>query len=138
MTDPIRILIVDDNASVRVMLSRMLSRRAGFQVVGEVESGEQACEAAMDVEPDVVLMDVFMAGMGGVEAARTIGEKRPNVCIIGVSATEDGPIHDAMREAGAVDFVPKTASVDQLVMAIQAAVTARRRSLAPKQAEPTA
>ncbi|HEV7280554.1 MAG TPA: response regulator transcription factor [Pirellulaceae bacterium] len=134
MADPIRILIVDDNASVRVMLSRMLSRRSGFQVVSEAESGEQACEAAMDAEPDVVLMDVFMAGMSGVEAARTISEKLPNVCIIGVSATEDGPIHEAMREAGAVDFVPKTASVDQLVMAIQAAATVRRRSLAQSQA----
>ena len=120
----IRVLIVDDNAAVRVMLSRTLSRQAGLDVMGTVQSGEEACAAAAADPPDVVLMDVRMAGMGGIEAARWLKENVPSARVVGMSADEEGPTAKAMREAGAVEFVPKTASVDQLVHALKARMTA--------------
>lgn len=132
MPAPIRVLIVDDNASVRLMLSRTLSRRSDLEIVGEAESGELACETAAATGPDVVLMDVMMAGIGGVEAAKRLAAAAPDAAVIGVSAVEEGPALDEMRAAGAVDFVPKTASVDQLVMAIQAAAAVQRHSAAQK------
>lgn len=119
----IRVLIVDDNAAVRVMLSRMLSRHADLDVMGSVQSGEEACAAAAADPPDVVLMDVRMAGMGGIEAARWLKEHVPSARVVGMSADEDGPTARAMRQAGAVEFVPKTASVEQLIHALRVTAT---------------
>ncbi|HEV7281169.1 MAG TPA: response regulator transcription factor [Pirellulaceae bacterium] len=120
----LRVLIVDDNAEVRVMLSRMLSRYSDLDVMGTVQSGEEACTAAAADPPDVVLMDVRMAGMGGIEAARWLKVNVPSARIVGMSADDEGPTASAMREAGAVEFVPKTASVDQLIHALKATAPA--------------
>jgi two-component system invasion response regulator UvrY len=126
----VRVLIVDDNAELRVMLSRILSRQPGLDVVGTVESGEEACTAAAADPPDVVLMDVRMAGMGGVEAARWLKDHVPTVRVVGMSASNESPTVGAMREAGAIEFVPKTASVEQLVQVLQSAAPAGGASAA--------
>ena len=118
----IRVLIVDDNDAVRDVLARALRRVPGLEVAGVAESGEQACEATQSLKPDVVVMDIRMQGIGGIEAARRIATTSPDTCIIGVSASDGGPDVEAMRIAGVVDFVPKSSCVDRLVRSIQGAV----------------
>ncbi|HEV7280654.1 MAG TPA: response regulator transcription factor [Pirellulaceae bacterium] len=132
MTDQrIKVLIADDNDHVRTILSRVMSRQSDLRVLGAVESGEKACEAAACAKPDVLLMDVRMDGMGGVEAAEWVTSHVPGVSVIGMSALESDAAVEAMRDAGAVDFVPKLASMDHLVQSIRAATAMARLLPAP-------
>ncbi|MFI0446915.1 response regulator [Actinomadura sp. 6N118] len=124
---PISVLIADDHELVRAALRTMLGRRADIQVVGEVSDGQQAVAAASALRPDVILMDVRMPGMTGVEATRRIlGDwphpgPRPRVLVL-TTFDLDEYVHAALR-AGASGFILKNNSPDQLIEAIRVIAT---------------
>lgn len=124
---PISVLIADDHELVRAALRTMLGRRADIRVVGEVSDGQQAVAAASALRPDVILMDVRMPGMTGVEATRRIladwphPGPRPRVLVL-TTFDLDEYVHAALR-AGASGFILKNNSPDQLIEAIRVIAT---------------
>lgn len=127
-------LVADDQELVRTALRIMLDRRADLRVVGEASDGEQAVAAAFELRPDVVLMDVRMPGMTGVEATERIvegwpyEEPRPRVLVL-TTFDLDEYVHACLR-AGASGFILKNVSPDQLADAIRV-VAAGEATLAP-------
>ncbi|HET6673891.1 MAG TPA: response regulator [Nitrospiraceae bacterium] len=119
---PIRVLLVDDHAMVRQGLCGLLDAYAGIQIIGEAASGEQAVALADELQLDVVLMDVNMPGMNGIEATRAIKSAKPAVVVIGLSIQNAGQVATAMKEAGASAFLNKEAAVEDLYQSILAAV----------------
>ena len=117
---PIRILIVDDHTMVRDGLNTMLSRQRDFTVVGEASNGREAIELAQDTSPDVILMDLRMPEVSGVEAMRTIGSRDPVVRFIVLTTFDtDEYIFDAI-EAGATGYLLKDTSREELFNAVRA------------------
>jgi DNA-binding NarL/FixJ family response regulator len=117
---PLRILLVDDHALMRQGLTGLLNDELDLHVVGEAANGKIAIEMALDLQPDVILMDVTMPCMNGVDATRAISCELPGIRIIGLSMHESELVAAAMLEAGAVAYVPKHASTDVLLAAIRA------------------
>ena len=115
---PIRILIAEDHAVVRQALSVMLGMESDVTVVGEAVDGEQAITLCQEVDPDLVLMDVRMARMDGVEATRRIREICPDTAILILTGFGDEDILLKAVEAGAHGFLLKDASNDEVVEAI--------------------
>ena len=118
-SDVIRIMIVDDHTVVRDGFSAMLSREPDFLVVGEARNGLEAVERSRDAKPDVVLMDLRMPEMDGVEAMRRIGAENPEIKFIVVTTYDtDEYIFDAIS-AGAKGYLLKDASRDVLFEAVR-------------------
>ena len=117
----IRILLADDHAVVREGLKGLLGEEPDIQVVGEAEHGLEAAELADELHPDVILMDVSMPLLGGIDATRAIHAAHPAIRIIGLSTFDDRACAQAMREAGAVEYVTKSAPSGVLVAAIRRA-----------------
>jgi DNA-binding NarL/FixJ family response regulator len=117
---PIRVLLVDDYQIVREGLRRMLEPEQEIDVVGQASSGEEALIEAQRLSPDVILMDMKMPGMGGIEAIRQLKEKLPNSNIIVMTVYDDRYLAEA-AEAGAVGYLLKDISRDELVQAIRTA-----------------
>ena len=118
--DAIRILIVDDHTVVRDGLSVMLGRQSDFAVVGEASDGSQAVQQAKELQPDVILMDLRMPEMDGVEAMRRIGEADPEAKFIVLTTFDtDEYIFDALQ-AGAKGYLLKDTSRDELFRAVRA------------------
>jgi CheY-like chemotaxis protein len=118
----IRVLLVDDHAMVRQGLRKLLDAYAEIQVVGEAANGEEAVALTDELQPDVVLMDVNMPKMDGIQATRHIKQEMPAVIVIGLSIQNVGAVRVAMKEAGASAFLNKEAAVEQLYSVIQDAV----------------
>ncbi len=116
----IRILLAEDHAIVREGLVQLLQAEQDFEVVGEASHGQQAVELATQLLPDVVVMDVRMPGLDGIEATRAIHALLPEVQVIGLSMAEESEQGRAMREAGAVNYVSKIGPSDVLIAAIRA------------------
>jgi two-component system, NarL family, invasion response regulator UvrY len=121
----IRVMLVDDHALVR-MGFRMLLANAQVEVVAEAESGEQACSDYARVLPDVVVMDLSMPGMGGMEAVRRILAQDPQARILALSAHEDTAHSQRVLRAGALGYLTKRAAPDALFAAVSA--VARRET----------
>jgi len=118
---PIRILIVDDHAVVRQGLRMFLGLDADLEVVGEATNGARALELVPRLQPDVVLMDLLMPAMDGIEATRAIRAAYPDVEIIALtSVLEDAKVTEAIR-AGAIGYLLKDTEADALCTAIKAA-----------------
>ncbi len=118
-SDPgLRVLFADDHKIMRQGLVRLISSSPGIAVAGEAENGREAVEKARLLKPDVILMDVSMPEMDGVEATRRIKAEMPEARVIGLSMHADEKISEAMRKAGAESFVSKTASPAELLKAI--------------------
>ncbi len=115
-----RILIADDQALVRAGFRLVLESQADFQVVGEASDGEEAVAVARRLRPDVVLMDVRMPGLDGIEATRRILESRPTECRVVMLTTFDLDeyVYTALR-AGACGFLLKDVRPDQLIAAVR-------------------
>jgi PAS domain S-box-containing protein len=121
-TDPkdIRVLLVDDHQVMRQGLISLISGQPGIQVVGEAANGWEAIKMVRQLKPDVVLMDVSMPEMDGIEATHRIKVDMPDVRVIGLSMFDDKHMASTMLEAGAETFVSKTASLAELLKAIYA------------------
>ena len=109
----LRVLLVEDNTSLRSSLRELLEDE-GFDVVGEADDGEQGVDAARRLQPDVVLMDLKMPKMDGIEATRQIKQVAPQARVLIMSAYLDDTLERWAREAGAFAFVGKAASFDRL------------------------
>jgi two-component system, NarL family, response regulator LiaR len=129
----IRTLITDDHKVVRRGLRGFLELDPGLEVVGEASNGEEAVEMALRLEPDVVLMDLLMPVMDGIEATREIRLRRPEVEVVALtSVLEDASVTGAIK-AGAIGYLLKTTEADELCEAIRAAAAGQVR-LAPEAA----
>ncbi len=117
--NPIRILIADDHPMFRFGLRALLDAMADTEVVGEATSGDAAITLAESVHPDVVLMDVHMPGLGGIEATRRIREANPEIRVLMVTMLDDDSVFAAMR-AGARGYVVKGAEPAEVLRAIRA------------------
>ncbi len=116
---PIRVLVVDDHTIFRQGLVNLLEIEAEFKVVGEASSGEEGVRLTQELKPDVVLMDVRMPDMSGVEAARQLLVSMPDVRVLMLTASaEDDDLFAAIR-AGARGYVLKYAEADELLQAIR-------------------
>ena len=122
----IKVLLVDDHAVVRTGFRLLLSSVANISVVAEAESGEAACQRYQEVDPDVVIMDLFMPGMGGLEALRRIRARDAHAQVLALSAHDD-PTHArrALRE-GALGFLSKRSAPEALIAAVTAIAEGRR------------
>ena len=121
MSEPITVLIVDDHAVVRHGIRALLEAEGGFAVVGEVGSGGEAVLLAADLAPDVVLMDLVMPGLDGVEATRLLKQRSPcSQVIVLTSYHEDEHIFPAIR-AGALSYLLKGVGLEELADAVRKA-----------------
>jgi PAS domain S-box-containing protein len=120
-TRRIRVLLVDDHPVVRQGIGELLAHHADIQIVGEAGDGEQAVDEALRLQPDVIVMDISMPKMSGIEATSIIHKARPEIHIIGLSIYKASEQEQAMREAGAVAFVTKGSPATAIVDAIRAA-----------------
>jgi CheY-like chemotaxis protein len=116
----IRVLLADDHLVVRQGLARLLKAEPDIEVVGEASDGVVALELARQLLPDVVTMDVSMPRMDGIEATRILHAELPEVRVIGLSMFEEAERAAAMRQAGAVNYLPKNGPADALIQAIRA------------------
>ena len=115
----IRVLIVDDHAIVRKGIRALLSEADGFEVVGEAEDGQAAVVAASETQPDVILMDLLMPGMDGIEATRRITDQQPGARILVLTSfAADNKMFPAIK-AGALGYLLKDSSPEELVRAIR-------------------
>jgi two-component system, NarL family, response regulator LiaR len=115
----IRVLIVDDHTIVRKGIRALLSEAGGFEVVGEADNGQAAVLAAEEKHPDVVLMDLLMPGMDGIEATRQITSRQPKARILVLTSfAADSKVFPAIK-AGALGYLLKDSSPDELVRAIR-------------------
>jgi two-component system, NarL family, invasion response regulator UvrY len=130
----IRVLLVDDHAVVRMGFRLLLQSQADMSVVAEAESGEVACQRYLELTPDVVVMDLAMPGMGGLEALRRIRAHHPQARVLTLSAQDD-PMHArrALRE-GALGFLSKRSAPEALIDAVSA-VAAGQRYIDPSLAQ---
>lgn len=128
---PIRVLLVDDHAVVRSGLAGFLLAFDDLKLVGEAASGEEAVSLCRQVQPDVVLMDLMMPGMDGAEATRAIRERCPDIKVIVLTSFQEEELVQRALQAGAISYLLKNVSVDELADAIRAAV-AGQPTLAPE------
>ncbi len=122
----INVLLVDDHELVRTGIASLLNDVEGISVIGVANSGEEAVDAVVDLAPDIVLMDVNMPGIGGVEACRRILNHDKNVKIIAVSVHNDGPIPHQLLKLGVLSFVSKGSPVEEMVQAIKDVMDGKR------------
>lgn len=120
MADAIRLLLADDHAVVRSGLRLLLESQPDMVIIGEAENGEEAIRRTKELGPDVVLMDIEMPGMNGIEAARQIKAQSPRTAVLALTMYEDDQYFFEMLRAGASGYVPKRAAPDELASAIRA------------------
>jgi NarL family two-component system response regulator LiaR len=115
----VRVLIVDDHAVVRRGIRALLSEAGGFEVVGEVDNGQAALQCAQETQPDVILMDLLMPGMDGIEATRQITRRLPTTRILVLTSfAADNQVFPAIK-AGAAGYLLKDSSPAELVRAVR-------------------
>ncbi len=130
----IKLLLVDDHDLVRTAIAHILSDTDGIQVIGQASSGEQAYTMVGELNPDVVLMDVRMPGIGGLEATRKIKQRYNDVKVLALSAYGDGPFPTRLLQAGASGYLTKGACIDETVRAIHQ-VAAGKNYISPSIAQ---
>lgn len=130
----IRVLLVDDHAVVRIGLADFLFAYDDLELVGEASSGEVAVSMCERVKPDVVLMDLVMPGMDGAEATRAIRQACPDIQVIALTSYKDEDLVQNAIQAGAIGYLLKNVTADELAEAIRNA-KAGRPTLAPEAAQ---
>ena len=150
ITDKIKVLLAEDHTIVRKGISEFVQREPDMEVVGEVGDGEEAIKMTAELQPDIVVMDIVMPNLNGIEATKRIKELYPSVAVLILTAYDYDQYIFALLEAGAAGYLMKGARVSELIDAIRAVyagesvlhpVIARRVidrmiSLAPKFSEP--
>lgn len=117
----IRLLLVDDHEVVRSGLRMLLENEADMEIVGEANTGRQALELIEPLAPDVVIMDITLPDLSGIEVTRRIKAARPQTAVVALTIHEDQQYFFEMLQAGASGYVPKRAAPDDLITAIRAA-----------------
>ena len=121
--EPTRILIADDHAQFRQGLGALLLSAPDLEVVGEAENGKETVSLAAELQPDVILMDLNMPGMDGIEATRQIVNTSPHISVLVISMHEDDDSVFAALQAGARGYLLKGASKAEILRAIRAVVS---------------
>ena len=116
-----RVLVVEDEALLRKALVALLEQESGFEVVGDAAEGELAVREALSTRPDVILMDLALIGMGGLEATRRIRAQLPNAKVVVLTQLSDDANLFSALKAGAVGYLLKDASLEQIVQALRGA-----------------
>lgn len=127
---PVRIVIADDHRIVREGLRHLLEKRTDFKVVAEAPDGESVVRLAKELSPDIVILDISMPGMNGIEATRRILAERPGVRILALSMHSDRRFVIETLKAGASGYLLKDSAFDELARAIEV-VMARGAFLSP-------
>ncbi len=122
----IKVLVVDDQYLIRAGVKRLLDDVSGIKVIADAESGEDAVRKARELQPAVVLMDVKMPGIGGLEATRKITRLLPDLKVLVLSSLSAEPYPTRLLQAGAAGYITKNSSVDELVKAIRAVNVGQR------------
>ena len=130
-SSPIRVMIIDDHDMVRRGLAAFLKVKADLELVGEAGNGQQAIVLCEQVQPDVILMDLVMPKMGGTAATQVIRERWPHVQVIALTSFQEKELVRDVLHAGAISYLLKNVSVDDLTEAIRAAHVGRS-TLAPE------
>lgn len=130
----ITVLVVDDHDLVRMGITRMLADIDGIKVIGESACGEDALKRVRELRPDVVLMDIKMPGIGGLEATRKLVNVYEDIKVIVVTACEDDPFPTRLMQAGASGYLTKGCGLDEMVRAIRQ-VFAGQRYISPNIAQ---
>jgi len=133
-TRPIRVLIADDHSMVRTGLATFIRVQPDLELVGEARDGQEALRLCEKLEPDVILMDLVMPRMDGVAATRAIRERWPQVQVIALTSFQEKELVQDALQAGAISYLLKDVSTDELADAIRAAY-AGRSTLAPEAAQ---
>jgi CheY-like chemotaxis protein len=128
----VRIVLVDDHAVMRQGLAGLLRAEPDMEIVGEASDGESAVHLIREVKPDVVLMDISLPGMNGIQATQVIHSELPEIRIIGLSMFQEGEQAAAMRSAGALDYVTKIGPSEALIAAIRSCVRLEGKSFGIK------
>lgn len=115
----IRVLLADDHAIVRQGIANLLKDEPDLEIVGEAANGQEAVDMTPDLQPDVILMDMSMPKLNGVEATRIIHGRYPEIRIIGLSMFEEAEQAQAVRDAGAVNYLSKSGPAEELIKAIR-------------------
>ena len=118
----IGVILVDDHMVMRQGLAGLLRAEPDIEIIGEASDGQSAIDLTRELRPDVVLMDISMPGMDGIQATRSIHKELPEIRIIGLSMLQEGEQQAAMLEAGAVNYLTKTGPSEALIDAIRACV----------------
>jgi DNA-binding NarL/FixJ family response regulator len=117
----VRVLVVDDHPAFRKALTSALNMVEGFEVAGEAGGGVAACEGADELEPDVILMDLSMPDLSGIDAMKVIHESKPDMPVVILTAHADPGVEREAREAGASGFLAKGIGLDDLVIVLHEA-----------------
>jgi len=119
MTDKIKVILVDDHAVVRAGFRMLLSTEADIDVIAEAERGEQACQLYMEQQPDVIVLDLSMPGIGGLESIRRICNRDSSAKILVFSVHDEAVYVDRAINAGAKGYITKNSAPGILVTALQ-------------------
>lgn len=130
----VKILLVDDHELVRSGIRLILEGISSFSVVAELKSGEEAIRYCCNDSPDIVLMDVNMPGIGGLEATKQIARMSENIRVICISMHTENPIPAKVMQMGAYGFITKNAEPDEMVRAVHK-VVAGQKYIAPEIAQ---
>ncbi len=117
---PIRVVLADDHAVVRKGIREFLEGAADIAVVAEASDGQEAIKAVTEQRPDVVVLDIQMPRLSGIEATRRIKARHPDVRVLILTAYDDDPYIFALLQAGAGGYVLKTAGAEELIQAVRA------------------
>jgi two-component system, NarL family, invasion response regulator UvrY len=120
MTDPIKILLVDDHAIVREGYRRLLESEPGMRIIGEASDAERAYQFARALRPDVVVMDIALPGVSGIEATRRLIKEQPRLRVLIFSMYDDAIYASRALAAGALGYLSKVSAPEVLVKAIHA------------------
>ncbi len=115
----IKILVVDDHGIVRESICSLLNNEVGIEVVGEAEDGRSAVKLAEKLRPDLIIMDISMPNLNGIEATRQIIKNQPDTKVVALSVHSDRRSICEMLKAGATGYVPKRCTFNELITAIR-------------------
>ncbi|NQY36828.1 MAG: UvrY/SirA/GacA family response regulator transcription factor [Alteromonadaceae bacterium] len=130
----INVLLVDDHELVRTGIRKILDEVKGLKVIGETQTGEEAVQFCRKNQPDVVLMDMNMPGIGGLEATKKIIRYSPDIKVIVLTVYSEDPIPTKVMQIGAAGYLTKGAGTDEMVNAIRA-VNSGQRYITPEIAQ---
>lgn len=117
----VRILIVDDHQAMRETLKTLLAEDPGIEIAGEAANGKEAIEMAKEIKPDMIIMDIAMPVMNGIDATKILHIEMPKIKIIGLTMYSNRHFINSMMDAGAVTVISKDMLYQEILLAIQSA-----------------